>query len=160
MSEPHEPSAGSPSARPASSGIAILIATASVTALAASLAPARRSLLATVAGLSACLAVDDMFMLHEEIGPEWLGIPELAFYLLYGVLAGYLAWCLWRARVDLAGLKVAMVFLGLSVLTDVFKVHGPFSYWLEDFTKLAGFGAWLVFWSATGRDAIVAARHD
>lgn len=139
-------------------GIALLIATAFVTAFAASLAPAHRVMLWLAAVLSGAMAVDDRFMLHERIGPSRLGIPEEVFYLSYGVMAAVLVLQLVRARADLTGLRIALMFLGASIAADVFKVHGPFSFWLEDFAKLAGFGAWLVFWSGFGRSVILSAR--
>ena len=125
-------------------GIALLTATAACALMAALLgAPHRRALLA--AGmLSAVLAVDDLFLLHE-IAPRLI---EAGIFAVYGALALVIALLLRRERagMPLTGLKVAVAFLGVSVVADVFKVYGPFAYWLEDFSKLSGFGAWAAFW--------------
>ena len=143
-------------------GIWILVATAAIAGFAAVLSGRLTGPLAITALLSACLVLDDQFLLHEEIGPNVLGIPEILFYLTY---LGAALWLLWGLRRDypdvpLRGLVIACYFLGLSVITDVFKVHGPFSYWLEDFSKLAGFGAWLVFWASLARHEIGKSAQD
>lgn len=125
-------------------GIALLTSTAACTLMAAALrAPRWRALLA--AGVfSGALAFDDLFLVHE-IGPR---LWEATIFAFYGLAALLIARELRRegAGVTLTGLKIAIVFLGLSVVTDIFKVYGPFAYWLEDFSKLAGFGAWATFW--------------
>ena len=125
-------------------GIALLTATAACAVMAAFLgAPHRRALFAAGA-LSAVLAVDDLFLLHET-APRLI---EAGIFGLYGAMALLIALLLRseRAGTPLTGLKVAVAFLGISVVADVFKVYGPFAYWLEDFSKLAGFGAWAAFW--------------
>lgn len=37
---------------------------------------------------TALLALDDLFMLHEEAFPVYLGVSEMAVYAVYGLLAG------------------------------------------------------------------------
>ncbi|MDB2407636.1 hypothetical protein N9W17_03785 [Jannaschia sp.] len=111
-----------------------------------------RSLLLAAGTLSAILLFDDVFMLHEQASR----LGEVAIFASYGIAALFIArgvrnlpgdW-------DLRGLKLAVGFMAASVLTDIFKIYGPFAHWLEDFTKLAGFGAWMAFWASFARAAI------
>lgn len=92
------------------------------------------------AALTLFMAMDDVLMLHEEFGPR-VGIIEEAFYFVYWVVAMYIYWQIRRIgdRRLLSAAHTAAGFLCVSALTDITSVHGPFSFWLEDFTKLAGF---------------------
>ncbi|AXI46841.1 hypothetical protein C1J03_12895 [Sulfitobacter sp. SK012] len=143
-------------------GIALMFGCTAICAFAATIASGRRNVLWGAAWLSLALTLDDLFLLHEEVLPELLGLPEILLYLLYAAIAAWLALSLRRegAGIDLGGLYVAIAFLGLSVLVDVFKVHGPFSFWLEDFSKLSGYGAWLTFWSMCAHNAITGETSD
>lgn len=135
-------------------GIGLLVATAGITAFAAGLVNEKklRGLLGFVAVFNVVLAVDDQFMLHEEVGPKVLGIPEKAIFLIYGVMA----WAMLKQvrnvasekSFDLSDFWFAGMLLGGSVVVDVLKVGGLFQFWLEDLLKLAGFGAWLMFWGS------------
>ena len=123
-------------------GIGVLAATAALAAVAVPDARgADRRAPGLTAALGLVLAADDAFLLHDEIGPEIVGIPELAFYALYAAGGLWLYLTVRRHGPPTArrALEVGGYFLAFSVLLDVFKVHGPFSFWLEDFTKLAGF---------------------
>ena len=104
-----------------------------------------RGILLAVSVLAALLVTDDVFMLHEKASR----LGELVVVGFYGLLALTIWFRLnkTKADYDLRGLKVAFYFLGLSVVSDAFKIHGPFADWLEDFSKLSGFTAWFVFWS-------------
>jgi hypothetical protein len=108
---------------------------------------------------SAVLAFDDLFVLHEIVGPRYLGIPERAFMALYAVLA-LVTLRLLFGQVGIRGsigLLVALGCLGMSVLLDlavldssslrVGSVTIP-QFVFEDLLKLAGWAAWFGFWMA------------
>lgn len=130
-------------------GVALMTSTSAVTGFAVAVMrgsfSTSRGVLLAVSVLSALLVIDDVFMLHEKASR----LGEVAVFGVYGLL-GLSVWFRLRKidnQYDMRGLKVALFFLGLSVFTDVFKIYGPFAHWLEDFSKLSGFAAWLVFWS-------------
>jgi len=130
-------------------GIILMVSTAALTGFAAwvahNLERGQVALLAAASLLSAGLVIDDIFMLHEQASR----LGEVAIYAFYG-LVGLGIWYKLRELpegYDLRGFGVAIFFLGLSVFVDVFKIYGPFSHWLEDFSKLSGFAAWLTFWA-------------
>lgn len=65
-----------------------------------------------MAVLTTLLALDDLFMFHEEVFPVRLGIPELAVYAVYGVLAAGLIYFLrFLVRTDFLVLILALGFL-------------------------------------------------
>lgn len=130
-------------------GIVVMVSTASLTAFAAwmsiALGRGNTRVLANVSVLSAVLAIDDIFMIHEQASR----LGEVAIFAVYGLLALAIWRYLHRSsdRYDLRGLAAAIALLGFSVFVDVFRLHGPIAYWLEDFSKLSGFAAWLTFWA-------------
>ncbi|MEP1612527.1 MAG: hypothetical protein ABJL72_11455 [Roseobacter sp.] len=130
-------------------GVALMTSTMAITGFAAIVgrnnASESQLILSAVAALSGLLIIDDVFMLHEAASR----LGEVAIYGVYGLL-GMLIWLRLRTisdQYDIRGFKVALFFLGLSVFTDIFKIYGPFAHWLEDFSKLSGFAAWLAFWA-------------
>ena len=77
------------------------------------------------------LALDDLFMFHEEVLPVRLGISELALYAVYGVLAaGLVGFIRLLLETDFLLLGLAFGFFAFSVLTDqgmlgfLFKIYG------------------------------------
>ncbi len=105
---------------------------------------------ALVTGL---LTLDDLFLLHEEILPERLGIPEPAVMGLYAILLG---WFIVRFRRSILGsdyllLIAAGTFFAASVLVDLF-VDGEFLLGdlagrrlIEDGLKLLGIVGWSTY---------------
>ena len=142
-------------------GVALLCATSAITVFVAALLRETRSLFALVGAFTALLAFDDLFLLHEHVGPKHLGIPEVAFYALYAGI-GLLVLRLLLGHFGVgpsAGLLVALVSLGLSAATDLF-VPGDTTLHIataaipqiviEDLFKLAGWAAWFGFWASLG----------
>lgn len=129
-------------------GVAALIATAAVTGFASRLTLDQARLLGLVSFFSAILAFDDLFTLHEFVLPLILGVPEKVVYGVYAILFGLICLRVWALRRTFAvsGFFVALMFLGLSVLLDIVKSGESQIYWLEDALKIAGFGAWMIFW--------------
>lgn len=117
-----------------------------------------RGLLATLAALTALLLVDDVFMLHEYLGPRHLGLPEevfLGFYAAIGLttlLFFHRSWLL----MPIGAFLGASLLLGGSVaadllITDSFQSANPnLSFFIEDGLKLLGIVGWTtaLVWSS------------
>jgi hypothetical protein len=112
--------------------------------------PAARSVLFWGGILSAALAIDDLFLLHEEALPRFAGLPEDALVALHALAT--LAY-LWRFRAVHASiapglLGAALVLFALSVgvdLIDLFEGPDGTSVLLEDGAKFAGICAWATY---------------
>ncbi len=116
--------------------------------------PARRYVL--FAGLlTLALLLDDLFLIHEEVMPEYLGIPEKVF--LAGYLVAIVAF-LYTNRAEILGseyllLGLALALFGASVFLDAIPNRFYDSvYWMpkleklfEDGFKFAGIATWLVY---------------
>lgn len=134
-------------------GILLWVATAAVCVFAALMLHAQganRRLweFAAMAGLlTAWLALDDAFLVHENIAPK-LGIPQTAVLLFIAVFAmAYVAKC-WRVIVslDAAMFGLAVGFLAASVGIDVVHVSTSDLHFLaEDGAKFAGIVCWSCF---------------
>ena len=112
--------------------------------------------------LTLVLVADDLFLLHEQILPHYLSIPQnlvLGSYAVFGV--GYLI-RYWRVigQTDWLLLGAAFAGLGLSVLFDT--VLKPLELGqqslLEDGCKLLGIVSWTAYFWRAGWEAILAAR--
>lgn len=106
--------------------------------------------------LSAYLALDDLFQIHEHLAPEYLGVPERGVYAVLGLAtAAYL----WRYRRLLRVgegrlLWLALAGLAASVAVDALLERwlwrlGDWLYLLEDGTKWLGICCWAAFCAAT-----------
>lgn len=97
--------------------------------------------------LTAILAVDDLFLIHES-ALGYFGVPQPLIYGAYGAMGIAFVVTSWRqilgARPFL--LLVAGLFLGASVVIDSF-VHSDdtLRIVLEDGAKLLGITAWSLF---------------
>ncbi|KAA8607127.1 hypothetical protein AL036_11700 [Salipiger aestuarii] len=132
--------------------VSLLVAAGAVALVTALTVQARRSVAVLVAVLSLTMAVDDQFMLHERVLPHVTGLPEAAFVAVYALLGAAILVLTLRecGKRGTAGLWPALVFMGLSVITD-FDLLGDSSYATEDLLKLAGFSAWTSFWMGYAR---------
>jgi hypothetical protein len=97
------------------------------------------------------LGFDDLFVLHEIVFPEYLGIPEAAVLGVYGIsllliLGKFYAEIL---KTNFIFLLISFFFLGMSVLTDVFHIPGLSSYFAEDGLKFIGIINWFVYFFST-----------
>jgi hypothetical protein len=95
------------------------------------------------------LTLDDLFMLHEEALPNYLGIPEAVVYACYGILAfGFVRFIPFVFRTNFVLLALAFGFFAFSVLTDfgllrfLFGMSGGASLVIEDLSKLLGIVSW------------------
>lgn len=128
-----------------SGGIAALVAAAALAA--AGDRPGARPFWATGA-LTLVLTADDLFQLHEEALPYYLGLPQLLVIGAYGAatLAVGVAHRRWIAAHGWPLLALALALLGCSVLTDALEAEGSLvGRLLEDGAKLVGVTAWTAF---------------
>lgn len=140
-------------------GVFALTATGVVCLFAANHASRDRGLLRVIAAYSLVLAVDDFFLVHDDILPR-KGIPETATYATYLLVGGAVA-LYWRR--DLFAVRHAALFLagGLlvsSVALDVLTPYSRLELVVEDSLKLAGLCVWAVYWIARAGAAMPSAR--
>ena len=99
---------------------------------AAAVVRSRRTWLLVLGGLLAMLAVDDAFMLHEG-----LGLPEIGFVVVYGVVAVWLAYRSLVHHRDGSGTAILVGGAALA-LSAAFDLVAADPYLLEDHFKLIG----------------------
>lgn len=106
--------------------------------------------------LTLMLLMDDMFMFHESLAPEYLGIGEKVVYGFYLLFAS--AYFIFFRKEILCtkffALFLACVFMGLSVLMDYFQDPylwplGQWEYLLEEGCKWIGIGWWCSYFMQT-----------
>ena len=105
------------------------------------------------------LALDDLFMIHEDLLPL-LGVPQPATYLGYGCAAATYLYLSWRYILALRPLlmALAMGLLGTSVAIDVLvHTEGPVHVFFEDGAKFLGILAWTGFHVTAALDLAAAA---
>ncbi len=94
------------------------------------------------------LLVDDLYMVHDLIGPLYLGIPELAGLATLGV-AGFTWLAINLPRLlrdpDLPILLLACVFFGIALVLDVFDQRLQAGSEREEGGKLVGILCWAAF---------------
>jgi hypothetical protein len=119
---------------------------------------ARRFLL-QAALLTGILLLDDYFQLHEDIGPNYLGISQKLVILFYGIFALFFLFFnlneILGSEYLLLGLALAM--FGLSILIDgthpekiePFKriINNQLSTFIEDGFKFVGVATWLTYFA-------------
>jgi hypothetical protein len=105
--------------------------------------------------ITSVLMIDDLFLVHEALGPLYLALPSDAFFVSYGVLA--LAFFLYYYRfilhTDYILLLLGMVFLAGSVVLDLLADNNLLlsimstgvQYFLEDGFKLLGIAGWFSY---------------
>ena len=104
----------------------------------------------TSALISGYLAFDDLFMFHEFLAPEYLGVNEnVVLFILVLAVAAYLYFH--RSEIlntDLWMLILALALLGFSVFVDAASARlpnvqlGQWEYLMEDGFKWLGIVCW------------------
>jgi hypothetical protein len=113
--------------------------------------------------LTAVLCVDDFMLLHEEVLPTHLGVPEAVTFAAYGSAA---LLYLWRFRqfhraMETSLLFVALVLFGISVVVDLADIDD--NWWgvlLEDGAKFTGIIVWATYHARSACGALKAARPN
>lgn len=100
---------------------------------------------------AALLGFDDLFLLHEQVLPDYLSIAQPFVVGAYAIacLAYLLGFAGQIARTAYPVLVVALALLAASValdqLHDRWELYLPGSGFLEDALKLLGIGTWLSY---------------
>lgn len=103
------------------------------------------------AGISLMLLLDDAFLLHENVIPQIFHVPEIAVYVVYGMLiVSYLIYF----RNDIFGtdytlLIMALSGFGFSLFIDFFDTDTIVYTFLEDAFKFTGIVLWLTYYMHT-----------
>ncbi len=128
-------------------GVFALAATGVIGLFAARYAARDRNLLRLIALYSLVLAVDDFFLIHDDILPR-MGIPETATYATY-LTVGVAVALRWRRdlfAIRHAALFLASALLASSVALDVLTPYSRLELVIEDSLKLAGLCLWAAYW--------------
>lgn len=107
--------------------------------------------------LTGILLLDDIFLFHEEIAPEYIHIGEryvIAFYLAMGLLFVFRNWSEIQSSEYLI-LVLALALFGASIFLDAIPIDdlGIRYFWeqleliLEDGFKFAGIATWLTYFA-------------
>jgi hypothetical protein len=99
------------------------------------------------------LLLDDAFLLHEVVFPDYLAISQKVVYGSYVLLIAYYLFSQRNVifKTNLAVLFIAFTFFGLSVFFDVAVKTIPHQTLYEDGFKLLGIVSWLIYFVKTSR---------
>ena len=118
-----------------------------------------RAILGLVGLLSALLAADDLFVLHEGVVRDLLGWNEMVFFAIYGVMGlgvlGLVGPQVLGRR--FLALWLSIAFLALMTSVDYLEtiVGTPAIILLsEETAKFCGFVLWAAFWMCYARAAV------
>lgn len=102
--------------------------------------------------ITSIIAVDDLFQFHEIIIPDYLGLPEITFYITYIVTLfifniKYINMLMNR---HFGWLLVSYFFLAISIVFDMlFENLVPFGTYFEDGLKFMGIAFWSTYFFKT-----------
>lgn len=99
-----------------------------------------------VAVLSLLLMSDDLFMLHEQVFPEYLNLPEKLVYAVYFIYVAIFFLKYWRLILNQENYKLlvlAFFFFGMSVIIDLDMFPGGID--IEDSFKILGITTYTYF---------------
>lgn len=95
---------------------------------------------------SLLLGIDDLFLIHDGLLPA-IGLNENIMYIIYGIFSFcyFTAFHNYILKTPFIILFMAFGFLGLSVISDLFKVPGINPFLFEDGFKIIGIISWMVY---------------
>jgi hypothetical protein len=111
------------------------------------------------AGLFTSLVlIDDLFMLHDAVLPDYLGIGEAPLYCAYAIGLGSLL-ILFRREILSSRygiLVVALFFFGVSIFFELISRHTWVTghFLLEDGSKLIGIMSWALYFGTFAHDSL------
>lgn len=123
-----------------------------------------RRFLLCAGALTVLLALDDLFLLHEEVAPLYLGLDDSVVYASYAVLAAAMFVGFQRVvrASDFLLLLLALACFSGSILVDVvhdslgIRIYG--SMFVEDGFKLLGIAGWLSYFGNLSISQMTASR--
>jgi hypothetical protein len=109
--------------------------------------------------LSILLLIDDFFLMHDVIFPDYLKINEIVFYLFYGLaaIAIFIRYFKIILDTDYVLLILAFILLGLSATTDeiiALGIHIKHPYIVEDSFKFLGILSWFSYFTRTAYKSV------
>jgi hypothetical protein len=120
--------------------------------------------------LTAILALDDIFLLHEEVFPNYLHLDELLIYAAYMIAGVAFLLLNWREILssEYALLLLALGLFATSIALDAIpkEVLPARYFWeqlelfLEDASKFAGIATWLLYFSRYAIQRIGGTRRN
>jgi len=114
--------------------------------------------------LTVALMLDDLFLFHDVVFPEYLGVSEHVLYAFYGLAAVSLLVEYRRliAQSDYPLLLLALGLFGISLVMDFVSdyVLLPGMFMLEDGPKFLGIVAWAGYFIRTSALALREAMAD
>lgn len=102
--------------------------------------------------ITSIIAVDDLFQFHETILPDYLGLPEISFYIVYFIALFIFNIKYINALMNphFSLLMNSYFFLAASIIFDVFFERTvPFGTYIEDGLKFIGIAFWSTFFFKT-----------
>lgn len=98
--------------------------------------------------LSTILCLDDMFLLHEQVFPIYLGLSEIIIFILYACLVVFLVIRYYATilKTNYILILVALFSFGSSIALDLVKINGLNSYLTEDGFKMTGIVSWFFYY--------------
>lgn len=102
--------------------------------------------------ITSIIAVDDLFQFHEIIIPDYLGIPEISFYIAYILILIYFNIKYINTLMNryFSWLVVSYLLLAFSIFFDMaLEDVVPFGTYIEDGLKLMGIAFWSTFFFKT-----------
>lgn len=126
----------------------------------------KRQFLLNAGLLTSILMFDDLFLLHEDFAPNYLGLPGDVLYVLYAALAVTLLLYYRHVIVRSASalLLLSGAFLAGSIGFEVLHEYGLFltgaesrglQHFLEDGSKLLGVAGWFSYFAWTSYTSLV-----
>jgi len=98
------------------------------------------------------LLLDDLFMLHERILPDYLAVPQNLVQASYGLMALLYLRRFWRILFSAEHLILFTAFgcLGFSAFCDVIPFRVPGHLLFEEGSKLLGIASFLIYFTKEG----------
>lgn len=119
--------------------------------------------------LTLALLLDDVFLFHEEIAPDYLHISEKLVVAGYGVLGFVFVFANWREILssEYLILMLALGMFAFSILLDALPIHDlhlryfweQLEIYLEDGSKFAGIATWLIYFARYSAQQITGIRQ-
>ena len=114
--------------------------------------------------LTGILALDDIFLFHEEVAPVYLHVDELIVFGVYLTVGVGFVLFNWREILssEYALLLVALALFATSIALDAISrvVILPLELFLEDACKFAGIATWLLYFTRYAIQRIVGTQRN